>query len=461
MAASRKWPSTDPAQGLYDRLKARVEAQGLRDTRVVIGYSGGLDSTVLLHLFSRLRAEIPFDLRAFHVHHGLSPHADDWLRHCASISAQWQIPFIHQHVTLDAAAAESLEARARARRYAAYASLDCRWLVLGHHMDDQAETLLYRLARGAGVHGAAAIPPRRNLGPETAVWRPLLQESRHTLLSYASHHQLVWVDDDSNASLTFDRNWIRHGVLAPLSKRFPHAAASMARAAGHFADAADLLDELAALDAGEAAGGTPALRLPLARMVALSLPRRHNLLRWFLARQGVRPDAAQIVALSQLLLAAPDDAQPCLRLADRCVRRFRDQVWVSGLPAAPVATLVVPGVDVELPAWRGRLHWRRGEIDRSDGRVDATAIWMAKPRQGGERLRMRPGGPSRLIKHLYQEADVPPWLRDAWPLIWRGEQLVAAAGFPTSDPDALSGWLPIWLPDDWPDCPLGGDHSEG
>jgi len=444
MASSRKLPPPDRAEALYRRFRHLAGQFLLPGARVAVGFSGGLDSTVLLHLLQRVRQEQSFTLQAFHLHHGLSPNADAWLAFCADYCQQRAIPFSFERAELDADAADSLEARARQIRYAAYSRLGVDVVALGHHRDDQAETVLYRLARGTGVHGAAGMPPHRPLAGGGQIWRPLLDEPRSILRDYADSQALTWVEDESNAELDYDRNYLRQRVMPALLMRFPSAQAAMSRAARHFAEAAGLLDAIAEEDA-QGAG----VRLPVSRLAALAGARQRNLLRWFLARHDVRPDERQLLLLLDQLLNAREDANPTLRLGDRAVHRYRGEVWLAWHGAEVGDQLLPAGERVVLPAWHGQLLWQRHDMGLAPAACDG--LWL-RPRRGGEQIRPRAGGPNRQVKLLLQEAGIPPWLRSRWPLLWQGERLVAVAGIAVAaDSQADQGLWPAWRPADWPD----------
>lgn len=446
MASSRKSPSANEQgeEALYQRFAAL--ALPLLPQRIAVGFSGGLDSTVLLHLLCRLRAAQPFPLSAFHFHHGISPNADAWLAHCHAICEQWQIPFSFTRGRISPLPGASLEALARDARRAAFAALDVAVIALAHHREDQAETVMYRLARGCGVHGAAGMAGRSALDAGHTLWRPLLQESRPALLAYARLHGLSWIEDESNASLQFDRNFLRGEVFPVLASRFPQVSTQFARAAQRFAQAAHLLDELAAADAQPVATGWQTL--PVARLQPLTILRQLNLLRWFLARHTLNPSEKQLHLILAQLLTARDDTQPCLRLADREVRRFRGEVYVitrhpDPTPqkgACPAGRAWMP------PGWAGCLTWTQAAGGLDEAWLDDLEL---RPRSGGEVLRLRPGGPSRPVKHLFQEASIPPWLRSRWPLLWRGDALLAIPGVGVqADFQAAQGlgYWPHWLP---------------
>jgi tRNA(Ile)-lysidine synthase len=294
MAASRNSPSTEPVEAAVAACLARhaVPAGAI----LLVGLSGGVDSVVLLRSLVALGRQP----RAIHVNHGLSSHAADWVRHCRSLCAELDVRLQVVEVTVERGSADGLEAAARRARHDVYGRTDGDWLLLGHHVQDRAETMLFNLLRGAGVRGAGAMPERNG-----RILRPLLKLTRQQIVDYALACGLAWVDDDSNEDIRHSRNYLRHRILAPLEERFPAAANRLAAAAERFAEAADLLDQLAEADLGDAPAAFP---IELAVLVRLSEPRARNVLRLLLARAGIGiPGEARLTeALDQFLHAAPD-----------------------------------------------------------------------------------------------------------------------------------------------------------
>ncbi len=315
--------SAGPADRVAAFLRARLPLVGpiglAGRGRLCVGFSGGLDSTVLLHILAGLRARLGFELTALHVHHGLLPEADAWADHCAALCADWAVPLSVERVAV-VASDKGVEAAARDARRRAFAVQSADAILLAQHRDDQAETLLFRLLRGAGTRGLAAmrpVTPSAN-GPE--LWRPLLDTPRADILAYAKAHALRWIDDPSNDDPAYARNFLRLTVLPALATRFPAVNAILARTAGQMAEDATLLDELAALDAEgayDAEGG-----LSCARLAALSPARARNLLRGWLAHAGIHIDRARLDDLLKQALAAPD-AHPEIRIGDRRLMRRR------------------------------------------------------------------------------------------------------------------------------------------
>ncbi len=287
--------------------------------RLCVAFSGGLDSTVLLHCLTGLRAPLGFELTALHVHHGLRPEADAWAEHCAAQCADRAVPLTIERVVI-VSDDKGLEAAARDARRKVFAVQEVDAIVLAQHRDDQAETLLFRLLRGAGTRGLSAM---RAVTPSTAgpaLWRPFLDIPRTEIRAYAEAQALRWIDDPSNANLIHTRNFLRLTILPALAARFPAVNAILARTAEQLAEDATLLDALAMQDAEgacDAIGG-----LSCARLVALTPARARNLLRGWLARSGVFIDRARLDDLLRQALAAPD-AHPEIRIGERHLKRSR------------------------------------------------------------------------------------------------------------------------------------------
>jgi tRNA(Ile)-lysidine synthase len=320
MAATRNSRSAD----IPERVGAFLAARFQSDERLWVGLSGGCDSVVLLHVLCRLGFS---RLAAVHVHHGLSPNADAWREHCKRYCEQLGVPLTIRHVTVESSSGLGLEAAARSARYAVFAECPGDGLLLAQHRGDQAETVLFNLLRGTGVTGAAGIPVERRLGSLRLV-RPLLDVSRAEIEAYAQSEGLSWVTDESNADTALSRNFLRHEALTSISERFPSAESSLALAASHFAEAAGLLDELAAHDWLVVGDGATA-RLQALRL--LSLPRLKNLLRHRLRMLGWQvPVASRLEEFARQLYVAAPDRHPELVLPDGKMRVARGLLhWLS------------------------------------------------------------------------------------------------------------------------------------
>jgi tRNA(Ile)-lysidine synthase len=409
-----------------------------------IAFSGGLDSSVLLHLLADWaeHEELP-PLSAIHVHHGLQPAADAWPEHCAQVCARLDIPL--DIVRVQVAPGASLEQAARRARYAAFAErLGPGEILLGaQHRDDQAETLLFRLLRGAGVRGLAAMPVSRSLGCGTLL-RPLLGCSRAELHAYAQSHGLAWVEDPSNADERFTRNFLRRRVMPLLAERWPQLAASLSRSAGHLGEAQQLLEELAEMDllAARGACALPWLPLPsldLSGVAVLSDARQRNLLRHWLAPLSRMPDSDHWAGWYDLRDAAAD-ATPIWKLADGELHRAEGRLWwLSGDWLKPPQPFDLPcgalGEPVELPG-NGRVNLS-GELPQGH--------WHLRYRVGGESLQV-PGRGRRDLKRLLNEMRVPPFVRSRLPLLFDGDELVAVANLTQAPGMAAGGVRLHWSP---------------
>ena len=437
-------PQADPDGAIREAIVLAVE--GLRSaddapTRIAIAYSGGADSTALLHVASALHRDGALDVVALHVHHGIAAAADDWLDHCREQAAAFGVAFDAAHVVLPRRAA-SLEAEARTLRYQVLSTLcrqhGCTMLMTAHHADDQAETVLLNLARGAGIGGLAATARTRRID-RLLVVRPLLDLPAALLRAHVAAHGLPHVEDPSNDDRRFTRNAIRHEVMPAFRRIVPTVAARLARTAAHASTVQGLLDDIGREDLlgdrgdPDLAGTTAeAATLDVERLATLSEARAANALRVWLAQRGLRaPSAAALTEMLEQLLHASPDAQIALLHERHTLRLYRGRVSVdrAGPPRAGVTVLRWQGrACIEVPEWHGVLHF-----DATDGRgfhrtlLDEGDL-ILRARRGGERLQMRIDGPSRTLKNLYQEAGIAAWRRPRLPLVYRDERLLFAAG---------------------------------
>jgi tRNA(Ile)-lysidine synthase len=428
-------------------LAAQLEPHRQRP-RWWLAYSGGLDSSVLLHLLCRLREQGGWPpLSAVHVNHQLNPRAADWADHCRSVCAAAGIELVVTPVTVARRAGRGLEAAARAARYAAFEAVlgDGELLLQAHHRDDQLETLLLRLLRGAGLAGLAAIPALRALG-RGQLLRPLLDRDRAEFADYAHRQGLGWVDDDSNDDTGFDRNVLRLRVVPVLAERWPRLRETLAQLTGQAAEAEQLLRELAALDLAVAQRDGD--RLAVSACVALSAPRQRNLLRHWLRQRGLPlPGRAQL-AQAQALLRARADAEPLVSWPGVELRRYRDRLYAQPpLPPLPVATAMAWSPPLALAvAGAGTLSAQ----PVAGGGLRRDRAYSVRPRRGGERCRPQGRAHSQTLKKLLQEAELAPWWRDRLPLVYCGDQLAAVAdlwvceGFQAAAGEP--GWQLDWQP---------------
>jgi tRNA(Ile)-lysidine synthase len=418
-------------------LKALAPWRAAPALRVAL--SGGLDSTVLLHLLAGLaRREALPALSAIHIDHGLQAFSAAWAVHCTQLCHSLGIELHVEAVQVPVTA--SLEEAARDARYAAFARhlRAGEVLLLAQHADDQVETLLFRLLRGAGVRGLAGMPVQRVLG-QGMLLRPLLGVPRSELEGYARAHRLVWVEDPSNADCRFSRNMLRQQVLPLLEQRWPAARSSLLRSAQHLAEAQQLLDELAELDLRAAAPLSAGLQLPLPSLQlqalrGLSEARQRNALRVFLAPLTELPDARHWAGWCDLRDAG-EAARPVWKLARGELRRAGDRLWwLSGTWLKPVSGVQVwgnPAQPLQLPG-NGCLSFA-GEIPQGPLSV--------RYRQGGEVL-VLPGRGHRDLKRLLNEREVPAFVRERLPLLYRHDQLLAVANLPDSGVQSGLFWQP-------------------
>lgn len=390
----------------------------------VIGYSGGMDSHVLLH-----RLANPHDRRraltALYVDHGLQAASVAWGEHCASVCRALNAPFRVVKINARPASGESPEAAARRARYTALAAElgSDSALLTAHHRDDQAETLLLQLLRGAGPHGLAAMPAAARLG-QGWLLRPLLNVDRAELLAYAGAHGLQWIEDASNTDTGFDRNYLRHRVLPLLRERWPAANRTLARSAQLCAETAGWLDEQAAADLASATPERPdGLSIPALR--ALSERRQRHLLRYWLRQLRLPiPDARQLRQLLHDALTAAADRNPCVRWPGAEVRRYREALYAtSPLQLHDIRQSFIWRADAEgwppldLP---GVGQLRMQETVGAGLRSEALArgLLIVQFRQGGERFRPAGRSHSQELKKLLQQAGIPPWERERLPLVY-------------------------------------------
>lgn len=444
MANSRK-----PAP-IEARVRAFLAERLNPGARLCLGLSGGLDSSVLLHVLAGLREPLGFSLRALHVHHGLSPQADAWAEHCAAQCARLAVPLDLERVQVQRAG-QGIEAAARNARYAAFDRADADAVVLAHQRDDQVETFFLRLLRGAGVEGLAAMPAERRLPASTRLLRPLLDIDRADLRDYAAAHAIEHCEDESNADTRFTRNHLRETVLPRIESRHPAYRQRVAAAAAHLADGARLLGELAELDAAaaEVEGG-----LDCAVLAGLGPARARNLLRHWLARAGAgMPSLAQTGEILRQALTARDDAAPSLHLGQWRLYRYHGRLYLTPpvLPASAAATAWPWHGEGELDlGGHGHLRFTAcvGEGLRTASLAGVEV--SVRLRAGGERLQPDPRRPRRALKKWLQEAGLPPWQRQALPVLWRGDEVVWAAAVGVdcrvrAEPGE-AGWQIDWFP---------------
>ncbi|CAB3734736.1 tRNA(Ile)-lysidine synthase [Paraburkholderia sediminicola] len=447
---------TPTADSHADRLV--LEAVGVAlsalpaHARIAVAFSGGVDSSVLLDAVVRVAGASR--CVALHVHHGLSAHADEWLAHCEAFAQERGVEFAAQRVDVPRDAGVSVEAAARDARYRALdamcATRAVRTLWLAQHADDQAETVLLQLLRGAGLAGLAAMAPEYLPAGASAVRvRPLLHLLRAQLEQYASGRDLRWIDDESNADTRYARNALRHEVTPALAVHFPGFRDALARTAAHAASAQRLLDDLARIDLNEAVRDD-GRALSHDALLALDDDRALNLLRYWMRTLGlVAASTARLTdALRQLREVGEAGEGHSLRIdhAGQALRSYRGLIyWEAGDSSDPADETALAERAVSELAWQGESIWRlpqwRGtfvfvavasNVDSASDDPDTLpvsvlrrALLSARSRSGGERMRTSAAqsSPSRTLKNLFQERGIPAWKRDV-PLLYVGDDLL-------------------------------------
>ncbi|MED5431929.1 MAG: tRNA lysidine(34) synthetase TilS [Pseudomonadota bacterium] len=411
-------------------LSAEALARSAPPGPLLLAFSGGLDSTVLLHLL--IDAGLAARLRVVHINHQLQSHSDKWAAQCQVVASALGLNC--RVLTVAVTRGQGVEAGARQARYQALfaeAGVDGATLITAHHQNDQAETVLLRLLRGSGVQGLAAMRPldrRRGVN----VWRPLLDYPRSSLEQYAAERGLNWQEDPSNQDQSLRRNHLRHSIFPALRQRWRGLDEVLSRTASHMEEAAVLLDERAEEDAH--AGGVDDRYFPLAALETLNPPRQRNLLRWWLHRQGASAPSAAVLDQMLVLQQAAADSQARVEWGSWAMRLYQGRLYL--LPRRALA------------AWQGEVGWAAGSEPPSlpfwqwqpGGGTGVTVRrppgdLILRPFTGGERL-LRNGMHQR-IKELWRAAGVPPWQRRQWPLLYREEALVSVPLLGVADGEAV------------------------
>ncbi|MCC7461343.1 MAG: tRNA lysidine(34) synthetase TilS [Gammaproteobacteria bacterium] len=421
-AAAHRCRHFDPAW-LARRLRAL--AGPLAGRRLCVAFSGGIDSSALLHALLALRRRERFRLRAVHVNHGLQQDAAGWARAAAAQARRWRVPL--RTLRVQVAAAGSVEAAARAARYAALAAqLEAgEFLLSAHNQDDQLETVLLQLVRGAGIAGLAAMPGRAPFAAGELL-RPLLPVPRVLLRAYLEGAGVTWCEDPSNADERFDRSFLRQCIVPLLRARWPAVAATVSRSARHAAEAHTLLAAMADRGVDTALDGA-ALRLSVLRRFGPAL--RRALLRQWIARCGAAaPDERRLEELAEVIVHARGEAQPALRWGTHELRRHGDRLYLGTPlpppPRTPLAWQWRPQQRLELPD--GAALCLRTDPHGEIALTRLPPLLQVRFRVGGERLPAAFG--RRALKDLLQQRRLPPWLRARLPLLCVRSRIVAVPG---------------------------------
>ncbi|WP_292437515.1 tRNA lysidine(34) synthetase TilS [Methylophaga sp.] len=435
--------SLNPQQIIIDLIKL------VAGRAVCVAYSGGVDSHVMLHLLATTRHPQLPAVRALHIDHGLHSESSGWTEHCRQVAADLNIDFESIQVSVEDIDEMGMEAAARKARYHAfrYDLAPDEVLLTAQHQDDQAETLMLQLLRGAGPTGLSAMWPEDELEGLTIV-RPFLGLPKTDLLEYAELHQLHWIDDPSNADLSISRNYLRHVIWPRLNKRWPAVSKTLSRSAEHCREAVELMRELASLDARHVCPERSD-RLSIAALSQLPQARQRNLLRYALEQNGLTlPSAAILQRIIDEVIPAAEDRMPEVHWPGAMVRRYRDVIYLAAdrAEALDLGELEISGTDtVRLPDGR-MLKWQL-ESGKGLKQHVLNGHLLLKFREGGERIRLQGHAQHKALKQLFQEWDVPPWQRPHIPLLFVDHELVAVVGYGYAEHYAADigekGWLPV------------------
>ncbi|THB66067.1 MAG: tRNA lysidine(34) synthetase TilS [Gammaproteobacteria bacterium] len=429
------------------KLRNIIESIKEKDdgSKVIVAYSGGLDSTVLLHLLVKNRGMFDAQIRAIHINHSLQQPSDGWAEHCRDFCRAIDVPLQVVKLDIKPQAGESMEIAARNARYSVFEEnlKDGGFICMAHHANDQVETFFQRLMRGSGVKGLTAIPQTRRLG-NGHIFRPLLEVSRNDLHKYAVAYNLNWIEDPSNKHNCHDRNLIRNEIIPQLEQRWPSLSKTIARTVSHCNEAQEILEEVAAADLSDCSEGG---LISLQKLSRFSEKRQKNLLRyWIDQRQMLPPEAAMLEDGLANLKSAAEDKNPQLLWEYGVIRRYRGRLYLSGQKEAPQILerewdlredLCLSGI--------GRLYMektQKGEVGINPYRIADMQIRVAF-RQGGEKCRLYGRNGSHSLKKIFQEQGVPPWQREILPLLYVGENIVCVTNCcycqPYAEKDNLGG----------------------
>ena len=411
-----------------------------------IAYSGGLDSHVLLHTLACLRNQITPKLAAVHVNHGLSQDADSWERHCRAICENYAIELLTFTVDLSERNRQGTEALAREKRYEVFNDLmkGHDLLLIAHHINDQVETMLLQLLRGAGPDGLVGMPQSREFS-EGLLLRPFLDTTREEIRDYALKESLDWIEDESNKSNKYDRNFLRNEIIPELLHRWPGALKTISRVIEHQADARNLINEISEIDLPIVCDDE-FTKINLSEFENLSHVRRKNVLRTWIKKNNLKiPNASIIENINKEVIRADEDKNPCVKWTGAEVRRYREYLYIMPSLSPHNVKLVTPW------NFKGTLELTSGYLKAvsSEGvGIKSTMIPSnnaeIKYRRGGETIKPSGRNHTHELKKLLQEEGVPPWLRDRIPLIYDRNELIAVADLWVADKYAATALETAW-----------------
>ena len=406
-------------QSFQDNLK-----QDSADLEILLGFSGGLDSCVLLHLLTNMQTQLHFKLKVIHVHHGLNPSADDWLNFCKKKCKLLDIDFYNVKVKINKKSSLGIEGEARELRYEAIKQKQKDIVALGHHQNDQAETLLLQLLRGSGLKGLAGMS---EFDEKRKFWRPMLNIKKELLEKYASENNIEYIEDESNEDINFDRNFIRKKVLPLIESRYPASIETISRSASNISEGHHL-NELLALDDSKNIMSDDGSYLFINDLKKLPRVRVINLIRWWLSfNNQLMPSKKNIVELYKQVVFIKKDTSLNLKISEEAsIRAHNNKLFIGNFNIKPdTFDLKWSGQEeLNLPNKKKLQFIKIEEGGLSLSKLGVKTL-NVRSRVGGEKLKPFSDQPSRNLKYLFQAADIPIWERDQVPLIFAKNELVA------------------------------------
>ncbi len=398
---------------------------------MTVALSGGIDSVVLLHLLYQLQKTQNFTLKASHVNHGLSKNADKWVKFCEKLCAQLSVPLDVNYVKLPQKKSLGIEGEARQLRYEKLLQTKTDLVVLAHHEDDQAETFLLQLIRGAGVKGLSSMA---HFDEHRHLWRPLLNTSRIDIERHAKQHKLKWIEDESNQNIDFDRNYIRSKVLPILKNRFSHIIKVISRSSSHLAEAQHLLDDLAKIDLKSYLKSNKYKhKLQVKTINKLSLTRAKNVLRyWLELNDQMMPSKDLLDELLRQVLTAKKDAELKIQLSKEFeIRRYQDEIYIvlKNEKNQKNYEIIWAGEPEIILSNGQKLIFKKVKGKGINLKFLKNKKLIIRNRQGGEFFKPDSKRPTKKIKQMLQESDLPPWDRENLPLIFVGDDLAFVPNF--------------------------------
>ncbi len=446
VSVSSKKPSSGVSlETRFLNTLGRVTSNAEKKTELLIALSGGVDSVVLLSLAAGLDKQNLCSVRAVYVDHGLQKQSVAWGDHCASLCETLAVSFEFVAVDVDLQSGLSPESAARDARYSAMKTMlrADEYLCTAHHAEDQAETLLLQLFRGAGINGLASMPEVRDFGAGY-LFRPLLQASQSEIIDYAKLRNLSWVEDPSNTDLRYDRNFLRHELLPMIEQRWPQVAQRISRSAAHCAEAVVLTSELAvkdflSRDANSHDVNSKVIsshdvnllgKMSVSQIRSLSHVRQKNLLRHWISSQGFQtPSTVQLEQLLKDLVHGKEEGQGCVAFGAAEVARYQDNLCLAKRGSFDsLADFEYQWVCSDVPLFIAELDWQLDAVARDNLKPFIGKTLVVRNRRGGERWRPDPAGRSTSVKSMLQQRGVPPWLRSRILFVFHDQVLVDICG---------------------------------